>query len=108
MMNNLEKEKRVEIQVFGIVQGVFFRANTRDYARKLGVKGTVRNRFDGSVEIIAEGREEKLNELIAFAKVGPPSSKVYNIEINWGETKGEFSNFRIIYQSKLKIKKHTE
>ena len=68
-MNNLKNEKRVEIQVFGIVQGVFFRANTRDYAKKLGVKGTVRNCYYGSVEIVAEGKEEELNELIAFARV---------------------------------------
>ena len=96
-MNNLENKKRVEIQVFGIVQGVFFRANTRDYAKKLGVKGTVRNCYDGSVEIIAEGSEEKLNELIAFAKIGPPSAKVYNINVKWEEAKGDFSSFRVVY-----------
>ncbi len=96
-MNNLEDEKRVKIQVFGIVQGVFFRANTRDQAKKLRVRGTVRNLHDGSVEIIAEGKEEKLNELIAFAKVGPPSAKVYNINISWEKAQGDFSSFRVVY-----------
>ena len=96
-MNNLEDEKRVKIQVFGIVQGVFFRANTRDYAKKLGIKGTVRNIYDGSVEIIAEGNEKKLIELIAFAKTGPPSAKVYNIDIKWEKALGNFSDFRVVY-----------
>ena len=96
-MNNLENEKRVEIQVVGIVQGVFFRANIRDYAKKLGIKGTVRNLYDGSVEIVAEGKEEKLNELIAYAKIGPPSAKVYDINVKWGEAKGDFSSFRVVY-----------
>ena len=96
-MSKPEDEKRVKIQVFGIVQGVFFRANTRDYARKLGIKGTVRNLHDGSVEIIAEGREDKLNEMIAFAKNGPPSAKVYNIDVEWENAKGNFSSFRIIF-----------
>ena len=49
------EEKRIEIKVLGMVQGVFFRATTRDVAGKLGLKGTVRNMRDGSVEIIAEG-----------------------------------------------------
>lgn len=96
-MSKPEKERRVEIQVFGIVQGVFFRADTRDYARKLGIKGTVRNLHDGSVEIIAEGKEEKLIEMIAFAKNGPPSAKVYNIDVKWENAKGDFSSFSIVY-----------
>ncbi len=51
----MEEEKRIEIKVLGMVQGVFFRSTTRDKAKKLGLKGTVRNMRDGSVEIIAEG-----------------------------------------------------
>jgi acylphosphatase len=89
--------KRVKIQVYGIVQGVFFRANTRDFAQKLGLKGTVRNVRDGSVEIIAEGEEEDLLKLISYAKVGPPSAKVYNIEVSWEETKGDLPFFRVTY-----------
>ncbi len=79
----MEEEKRIEIIVFGMVQGVFFRATTRDVARKLGLKGTVRNMRDGSVEIIAEGSEERLNRLISFAKQGPSSAKVYDIQVKW-------------------------
>ena len=92
-----EMKKRVIIRVYGIVQGVFFRANTRDFAQKLGLKGTVRNVLDGSVEIIAEGEEELLNKLISYAKIGPPSAEVYNIEIDWEEPKEDLPHFRITY-----------
>ncbi len=91
------EEKRIEIIVFGMVQGVFFRATTRDVARKLGLKGTVRNMRDGSVEIIAEGSEERLNRLISFAKQGPSSAKVYDIQVKWEKTRGDLSYFKVTY-----------
>lgn len=90
-------KKRVKIRVYGIVQGVFFRASTRDFAQKLGLRGTVRNVLDGSVEIIAEGDEEILKKLISYARTGPPPAKVYNIEINWEQSKDDLPSFRIIY-----------
>ena len=93
----MSKIKRVKIQVYGIVQGVFFRANTRDFAQKLGLKGTVRNVRDGSVEIIAEGEEEDLIKLVSYAKVGPPSAKVYNIEVNWEDPRDDLPFFRVTY-----------
>ena len=96
-MNNSENIKRIVIRVYGMVQGVFFRANTRDFAQKLGLKGTVRNVHDGTVEIIAEGKEEVLHKLISFAKEGPPSAKVYNIEFEWKEPKNDLPFFRIVY-----------
>ena len=92
-----KSKKRVKIRVYGIVQGVFFRAHTRDFAQKLGLRGTVRNVIDGSVEIIAEGSEQELNKLISFSKEGPPLAKVYNIEVNWEEPKNDLPFFRITY-----------
>ena len=96
-MNREESHKRVEIQVYGIVQGVFFRATTRDFARNLGLRGIVKNLKDGSVLIIAEGREEDLYKLIGFAKRGPPGAKVYNIEVKWSEPKNDLPYFQITY-----------
>jgi acylphosphatase len=93
----MDEEKRIEIKVLGMVQGVFFRATTRDKARKLGLKGTVRNMRDGSVEIIAEGTEDSLNRLISFAKQGPPSAKVYDTQVKWEQAKGDLSYFKVIY-----------
>lgn len=89
--------KRVEIIVTGMVQGVFFRVSTREIAQRLELRGTVRNRPDGTVEIIAEGTEERLNKLISFAKNGPPSARVYNIDLKWTNTKGDLPPFRIVY-----------
>ena len=93
----MNEEKRVEIKVFGLVQGVFFRASTRDVGKRLGLKGTVRNMTDGSVEIIAEGTEEKLNRLIKFAKQGPPSAEVYDVQVKWEKAKGNMSYFGISF-----------
>lgn len=94
---SIDRIKQVKIIVTGIVQGVFYRAYTRDFAQKLGVKGTVRNLQDGSVEIVAEGEEEKLLKLIGFAKKGSPSSKVYNVDVEWKEPTNDFLGFKITF-----------
>lgn len=96
-MRNDKEIRRVEIIVYGLVQGVFFRATTRDVAAKLGLRGTVRNLHDGSVEIIAEGYNDDLNTLISFAKKGPPSAKVYDIDIVWKDPQENLPFFKITY-----------
>jgi acylphosphatase len=87
--------KRVHLFVSGRVQGVFFRAHTRDLAQKLGLSGFVRNLPDGRVEVVAEGPEEKLQELIEFCHRGPPLAYVTNVEIHWEEPTGEFRGFSV-------------
>jgi acylphosphatase len=87
--------KRVHLFVSGRVQGVFFRAHTRDLAQKLGLSGFVRNLPDGRVEVVAEGPEEKLQELIEFCHRGPPLAHVTNVEIHWEEPTGEFRGFSV-------------
>jgi acylphosphatase len=62
----------VEIQVFGLVQGVFFRASTQQRAQELGLSGWVRNRADGSVQIKAKGKDKNINELIQWCRSGGP------------------------------------
>lgn len=89
--------KRLRIFVYGKVQGVFFRANTRKKAKRLGIKGWVRNRKDGSVEILAEGKKEKIKELIGWARSGPPAARVEKIEKNKEKIKKEFRDFKIRY-----------
>lgn len=85
--------KRLHITVHGIVQGVFFRANTVSTAKGLGLVGWVRNKRDGSVEIVAEGNQDKLIELLEWCKDGPASAKVERIEHRWEEPAGEFREF---------------
>lgn len=84
----------VRIFVHGRVQGVFYRASAQKAANGLGLTGWVRNCDDGSVEIHAEGSKEKLEELIAWCRKGPPLASVSNIELNWIETQG-LSSFDI-------------
>jgi|TARA_B100001971_G_C18122146_1_gene500024 acylphosphatase len=87
--------KRIHIIVKGSVQGVFFRSNTKETAIKLGLKGYVKNLDGGSVEIVAEGNEDEINELIEFCKKGPGSAQVEDVEIEFEKPKIEFKSFEI-------------
>ena len=69
------------VRVSGRVQGVFFRAWTRDEARKLGVNGWVRNCSDGSVEAYVEGQESAVTELIGRLKDGPSHARVDQVDV---------------------------
>lgn len=70
------------VRVTGRVQGVFFRAWTRDQARALGVNGWVRNCSDGSVEAHVEGDEATIEQIIERMRSGPPSAKVEDLQIS--------------------------
>lgn len=62
--------------ISGRVQGVYFRASTRDVASKLGLYGFARNLPDGSVEVVASGATEAMDSLSAWLRMGPPASRV--------------------------------
>ena len=66
--------------VGGKVQGVFFRASTREQALKLGLRGYAKNLPDGRVEVLAEGDERALNALERWLHVGPPMARVELVE----------------------------
>lgn len=85
--------KRVIINIYGLVQGVFFRYTTRKVARKIGVTGIVKNMPDGSVFIEAEGSEDKLLELLEFAKKGPKYAQVERMEHKFEEFQSKFEKF---------------
>jgi len=85
------------IYVKGIVQGVFYRAYTRDKARTLGLKGWVKNLPDGRVQIYVEGEEEKVEKLIEWCKIGPPHAVVEEVKVEWCEYSGKYGAFNIIY-----------
>ena len=87
---------RARILISGLVQGVFFRRETTDTARRLGITGWVRNLSDGRVESVAEGEKARLDELIRFCHSGPPGARVRSVEVVWLEYTGEFRGFRII------------
>jgi len=87
--------KRVHLTITGMVQGVWFRHNTNIVGNKLGLKGFVRNLPNGDVEVIAEGNEDKLKQLIEFCKQGPEGAHVENVKIEYQEPKNEFKTFSI-------------
>ncbi len=88
---------RLHLRIYGDVQGVFFRANTRTVADRLGISGWVRNLPDGSVEVLAEGKREMLEELLEWCKHGPVSATVERVEEKWVEGKKEFIGFEVRY-----------
>lgn len=65
--------------VSGHVQGVWFRASTRDRAVALGLAGMARNLSDGRVEVIASGERDKLQALRAWLGKGPPKARVTGV-----------------------------
>ena len=89
--------KRIHLIVHGFVQGVFFRANARRKAIELGLKGYAKNMRNGSVEIVAEGSEGRLNELIEFCRKNPGASKVSKVDVKLENFKNEFNAFEIKY-----------
>jgi len=86
--------KHLNITVRGKVQGVWFRATTREQADNIGVRGFVKNQADGSVYLEAEGDEDQLNTLLAWLGEGPTQARVDTLESSEGEPKN-FSDFSI-------------
>ncbi len=86
---------RVHMVVEGLVQGVGFRWFVARHAQALGLRGYVENRYDGSVELEAEGDRSLLEELIAHVKVGPRSAHVTNLKIAWEEPSHNYTHFEI-------------
>jgi len=77
------------IRVSGKVQGVFFRASTKDQADQLRVKGFVRNEPNGDVYIEAEGEDDSLKLFLEWCKRGPSRAHVGNIDVE----EADFKNF---------------
>lgn len=88
-------KSRVHLWIEGRVQGVFFRASTMDKARELGLTGWVKNNPDGSVEIVAEGAREVVEELVTWSHKGPRHAVVDNVEVEWEPWLDEYKEFTI-------------
>lgn len=87
--------QRLEITITGQIQGVFFRQNTLNLAKKLKLTGWVKNEPDNSVEVLAEGDEVALKELLAFCQKSPGNAMVEQARESWSEATGEFKDFNI-------------
>ncbi len=91
------RKVRAHVLVEGRVQGVFFRATARDVASNLGLGGWVRNRWDGKVEIVAEGKEEEVKKMVDWCYQGPPGAVVTQAKVKWQSYQEEFNRFSIRY-----------
>ena len=81
--------KRAQVVVRGSVQGVFFRVETRNRARSLGLAGWVRNEPDGSVAAAFEGGDEAVESMIEWCRRGPAGARVDDVEVTWVDPEGE-------------------
>jgi acylphosphatase len=86
---------RVHMLISGRVRGVFYRSSTRRTALELGLTGWVRNLPDGRVEIVVEGEEDQVEELIDWCRKGPPSADVKGLEVKQERPTGEFKRFSV-------------
>ncbi len=90
------QEIAVHAHFTGIVQGVYFRAHTQRQARKLGLRGWVRNLPDGRVEAWIEGDRSAIGELIKYCQEGIPTARVDTVDILEDEPTGDHSTFEIV------------
>lgn len=86
---------RIHVIVEGRVQGVGFRYFTQERAVFLGVMGWVRNRWDGTVELVAEGSRVDLEILLKAVQRGPHAGTTRNVKYDFQDATGEFLTFQI-------------
>lgn len=79
---------RAHVFVSGKVQGVYYRATTRDTARETGVDGWVRNLDDGRVEAVFEGPTDAVEEMVEWCHTGSPAARVANVDVEYDDPEG--------------------
>lgn len=89
--------KRVHVTITGMVQGVFFRAKTRNEAIRNNVTGWVKNLPDGRVEAVFEGRPEDVDRVVGWCRIGPSLAEVKGVESVEEPYTGAFTDFTIRY-----------
>jgi acylphosphatase len=82
-------DARARVVIRGRVQGVFFRVETRERARSLGLAGWVRNNPDGTVEAVFQGERDRVDSMLAWCRRGPAAARVEDVEVEWAEPRTE-------------------
>jgi acylphosphatase len=90
-----ETNTRLHATVTGRVQGVSFRYFVLEKADQLDLTGWVRNRWNGSVEVMAEGKRQNLEHLLLALRKGPPMASVEDVDFEWLTYTGEFNSFGV-------------
>jgi len=91
----MNEQVRLRAIVHGRVQGVSFRYYTRQQAQQLDVTGYVRNRWDGTVEVVAEGSRQSVDQLLSWLHRGPSMAFVEKVDAQWLPYTGEFQRFEV-------------
>lgn len=91
----VDNDKRAEILVNGLVQGVGFRYFVLNEAHRLGLKGFVKNLYSGEVLTVVEGDKSLIEDLFNKIKAGPSHASVKNAHIEWDGSKNEFTHFEV-------------
>ncbi len=87
--------KTFRLHIAGKVQGVWYRASTKDKAKALGLRGQVWNQSDGSVGVLVQGPIEKIFEFVEWCKVGPELARVDKVVVSEEVFDNVFSDFEI-------------
>lgn len=85
----------VDLKIYGRVQGVFFRQSAKVKADKLGIVGWIRNDSDGTVEALACGPKNKLEQFVKWCEAGPAAAKVEQVEEQWANGDELANSFEI-------------
>ena len=91
----MKEPSEAVVVVSGRVQGVFFRASTRDVAVRFGVRGFVRNLPDGRVEAVLQGDRAAVDRVVAFMREGPPGAYVEADDVAWRPATEAFDGFSV-------------
>jgi acylphosphatase len=90
-------DERLAASVRGMVQGVGFRYFVVQEARQLALTGYVANKYDGSVDVVAEGPRDRLESFLGLIRRGPRASVVKDVVVHWDEATGEFTRFDVAF-----------
>ncbi len=88
--------KRVNVTISGDVQAVFFRSFIRQNALDRGINGYVRNKGDGKVEAVFEGKDKDIDDMVKICKKGPPGAKVKSVQVKEERYLNEFLGFNVV------------
>ena len=91
----MPQQVQYHVTVYGRVQGVFFRAETKREADRLTITGWVRNLADGSVEAVIQGEKNNIDRMITWLKQGPPQSRVDEVRLEKSDSCSDFTAFDI-------------
>lgn len=94
--DSINVKVRAHVIFEGLVQGVFFRANTKRCADALGLTGWVRNRPDGTVEAVFEGEEAAVKEAVEWCATKQPYARVESKDARFSESRDEFDGFMVV------------